>query len=57
MLFWLHHGNADRLWAQWQQANATGKPPNRSETLQPPRIITCKVSAALRIDRLGYSYV
>jgi tyrosinase len=54
-LFWLHHSNVDRVWAQWQDAGGA-RPTNGSETLQPPPIITGKVSAALSIARLGYGY-
>jgi hypothetical protein len=55
-LFWLHHANVDRLWAEWQQANATARPPNPNEVLEPPPIIRGKVYASYPTNRLGYSY-
>jgi hypothetical protein len=55
-LFWLHHANVDRLWAEWEQTSATTRPPNPNEVLEPPPIIRGKVSASYPTNRLGYGY-
>ena len=55
-IFWLHHGNIDRLWSQWQAANP-GKNPTlagAARTMDPwPETETQLRSIAA----LGYSYV
>lgn len=58
-LFWLHHAMVDKIWADWQSThtNAASKPPNQTETLKPPPIITHKVSQVLKTASLGYVYV
>lgn len=56
-LFWLHHANIDRLWAEWQRAHPRARPANGAERLQPPPLFGNTVSSVLGIARLGYSYV
>lgn len=58
-LFWLHHANVDRIWAEWQKMHtgAAHKPSNLTETLKPTPIITRKVSEVLSTSSLGYVYV
>jgi tyrosinase len=34
-VFWLHHANVDRIWAQWQSEHPKALPSNRNSTLQP----------------------
>jgi len=55
-IFWLHHGNIDRIWAAWQKKNPNNKPPNKNETLQPAPMFGVKVSSVLSIKKLGYGY-
>ena len=55
-LFWLHHANIDRIWADWQDANPGQNPPNKTDTLQPKPLFGVKVSAVLKIKTLGYQY-
>jgi tyrosinase len=57
-LFWLHHAFIDKLWADWQLTNtgAAFNPPNTSETLQPPPIMTRTVNQVLNTRSLGYVY-
>lgn len=56
-LFWLHHANIDRLWAEWQAQHAGQDPLNANETLKPPPLFNVKVSSVLNINVLGYQYV
>lgn len=55
-LFWLHHANIDRIWAEWQGFPRGQNPTNRNETLQPKPLFGVKVSAVLKINTLGYQY-
>jgi tyrosinase len=57
-LFWLHHAFIDKLWADWQVAHPApgGNPPNMSETLQPPPIMTRTVAQVQSTRMLGYVY-
>jgi len=57
-IFWLHHAMVDKIWADWQRTHTTAasRPTNLNETLQPPPIITRKVSQVLNTSSLGYSY-
>jgi tyrosinase len=57
-LFWLHHAFIDKLWADWQVAHPApaGNPPNMSETLQPPPIMTRTVAQVQSTRSLGYVY-
>ena len=34
-IFFLHHANIDRIWADWQESTNGQNPPNMSEVLQP----------------------
>lgn len=57
-LFWLHHGFIDKLWNDWQQTHpgAAFNPPNMTDTLQPPPIMTRTVAQVVSISSLGYAY-
>ena len=56
-LFWLHHANIDRLWAEWEATHPGQNPPNPNEILQPRPFIGVKVSRMVSISALGYEYV
>ncbi len=55
-IFYLHHANIDRIWANWQIKNPTSNPPNKNEILQHAPIEGVMVSKVLKISSLGYSY-
>jgi tyrosinase len=57
-VFWLHHAFIDKCWADWQRAHPTAafNPANLTEVLQPPPIMTRKVSDVLSTTVLGYVY-
>jgi tyrosinase len=55
-LFWLHHANIDRIWAEWQSAHPGANPPNTNETLQPAPLFGVKVATVLDITALSYQY-
>jgi tyrosinase len=55
-LFWLHHGFIDKLWADWQVLHPGVNPSNMTTTLQPPTIMTRKVSEVIDTRALGYVY-
>ena len=55
-LFWLHHANIDRIWANWQAKHAGKDPSNMGEILQPKPLFGVKVSSLIDIGVLGYSY-
>lgn len=55
-LFWVHHANIDRLWADWQKQHRRARVSNSSETLQPARLFGVPVSGVLKVSKLGYRY-
>ena len=54
-IFWMHHGEVDRVWADWQAANP-GKAPilTGADAIMDPWTDT--VSSLASISALGYSY-
>ena len=55
-LFWLHHANMDRLWAEWQASHTTEHPSNLTDVLQPTPIFGITVASVQDIGKLGYKY-
>lgn len=55
-IFFLHHANIDRVWAEWQKKNPRSNPINKNEILMRPPIEGVEVSNVLKISSLGYSY-
>jgi len=54
-IFWFHHANIDRIWAQWQQAHPEVAVPESllDVTLEP---FAVKVGQVLDLERLAYAY-
>ena len=59
-IFWLHHANVDRLWAQWQASPTGANPPNATERLQPASGYAVRfgvrVDTLMDVVALGYGY-
>lgn len=56
-VFWLHHANIDRLWADWQDKHSGADPSNMKDILQPPPIFGVSVASVQSIATLGYEYI
>jgi len=53
-IFWGHHANVDRLWAEWQSLHSGGGPDDPDDILSP---WTMTVGQTFRTADLGYEYM
>jgi tyrosinase len=53
-IFWGHHSNVDRLWAEWQTLHPNVDPDNLTAILPP---WTMNVQQTLNIQNFGYEYM
>ncbi|HEY0547097.1 MAG TPA: tyrosinase family protein [Pyrinomonadaceae bacterium] len=54
MIFWGHHSNVDRLWAEWQKLHPGSEPDDPTDVLAP---WTLNVEQVLSTSKLGYEYM
>ncbi|MBV9957683.1 MAG: tyrosinase family protein, partial [Acidobacteria bacterium] len=54
MIFWGHHSNVDRLWAEWQKQHPGSEPDDPTDILAP---WTLNVEQVLSTSKLGYEYM
>lgn len=53
-IFWAHHSNVDRIWAQWQEHHANGRPDDMDAVLAP---WSMTVKDTMSTSKLGYEYM
>ncbi|MBL4671242.1 MAG: tyrosinase family protein [Arenicella sp.] len=53
-IFWAHHSNVDRIWAQWQENHSNGRPDDMDGVLAPWSLT---VRDTMSTRKLGYEYM